>query len=157
MIKVLFVCLGNICRSPMAEAIFRDLVDKNGLQDQFLIDSGGMGSWHTGKPPHEGTRNILDQRQISYQDMKARQVLAKDFDEFDYIIAMDDQNMTDLGKIRKEVKGATVVKLMDYVDGATVANVPDPYYTGDFNQTLELVEQGCHALLETIKNERTLI
>ncbi|MCZ0702824.1 protein-tyrosine phosphatase [Natronobacillus azotifigens] len=157
MIKVLFVCLGNICRSPMAEAFFRDLVKREGLEDQFIIDSGGMGSWHTGKPPHEGTRNILKERNISYQGMKARQVSLEDFDQFDYIVAMDDHNINDLKSLKDAPEGVEIMKLMEVVENSSEENVPDPYYTGDFNQTAMLVDQGCKALLEKIKKEKQLV
>ncbi|MBM7542100.1 low molecular weight protein-tyrosine-phosphatase [Amphibacillus cookii] len=151
MIKVLFVCLGNICRSPMAEAYFRHLVKNEGLADRFVIDSGGMGSWHTGKPPHHGTQTKLDEKQISYQGITARQVTADDLDEFDYVIAMDDQNISDLTMIKKEAPAASVAKLMDYLNNSSTKNVPDPYFTGDFDQTYALIEAGCQALLDEIK------
>ncbi|CQR47280.1 Low molecular weight protein-tyrosine-phosphatase YfkJ [Paraliobacillus sp. PM-2] len=154
MINVLFICLGNICRSPMAEAMFRRLLEEEGIQEQFNVDSAGIGNWHVGLPPHEGTRKILDQKNIAYEGMKARQVDKKDWDEFDYIIAMDEQNMHDLEVIRKEVDGVKVAKLMDYVEKANEENVPDPYFTKNFDYTYQLIDRGCRALLAEIKKER---
>src|SRR5690606_26802126 len=93
LIKVLFVCLGNICRSPMAEAIFRDMVKREGLDAYIEVDSAGTGDWHVGKPPHEGTRRLLDSKQISYAGLVARQLTKEDLSTFDYILAMDENNL----------------------------------------------------------------
>ncbi|MDF2644656.1 MAG: protein-tyrosine phosphatase, partial [Paenibacillus sp.] len=96
MIQVLFVCLGNICRSPMAEAVFRHQVKKAGLDAVIAIDSAGTGDWHIGHPPHQGTRDILDQYQINHEGLKARQVRSDDFVQYTYIIPMDESNVTNL-------------------------------------------------------------
>lgn len=156
MVKVLFVCLGNICRSPMAEAVFRDLVKKEGLEDQITVDSAGTGNWHIGKPPHEGTRNILDRYQISYEGLKARQVERKDLQEFDYIIGMDSENMGNLRRLAGFSKTGRIARLMDYVKDSDLADVPDPYFTGNFDEVYEMVTKGCKGLLEEIKKEYNL-
>lgn len=96
MISVLFVCLGNICRSPMAEAIFRDLAATKGLEGKIRTDSAGIGGWHIGNPPHEGTQEILRREGISFEGMLARQVREQDLTDFDYIIAMDAENIGSL-------------------------------------------------------------
>lgn len=155
MIRVLFVCLGNICRSPMAEAVFRELVRRSNLQDKIIVDSGGTGGWHIGEPPHQGTREILDRENISYKGIKARQVSKNDWDDFDYIIAMDDQNIKDLRKLNSQENNVVVAKLMDFVDGKE-HNIPDPYYTGDFNYTYKLVVEGCSNLLSHIKQKHNM-
>jgi protein-tyrosine phosphatase len=98
MIKILFVCLGNICRSPMAEAVMRHLIKKEGLEKEIVVDSAGTGDWHIGKPPHEGTCHILNKYHISYEGQKARQVIAEDLTSFNYIIGMDIENV---GNIRR--------------------------------------------------------
>lgn len=105
MVQVLFVCLGNICRSPMAEAVFRHKVKKANLGDKIKVDSAGTASWHEGKVPHEGTRQKLDEVAISYEGMTARQVKAEDFERFNYIIAMDEKNMTDLQSVAEAHDG----------------------------------------------------
>lgn len=151
-VAVLFVCLGNICRSPMAEAVFRHLVAEEKLQDLIVIDSAGTGNWHTGKPPHHGTRDILDRYSISYKGQTARQVSKQDFSEFDYIIAMDNQNEQDLRTIVAKPQ-AKIVKLLDLLPDSMVKDVPDPYYTGNFDEVYEMVDKGCRALLSLIRKE----
>lgn len=153
MVNVLFVCLGNICRSPMAEAVFRHIVKENKLEEQIHVDSAGTASWHTGSLPHEGTRNKLDELNISYDGMKARQVKVDDFHKFHYIIAMDDENIVDLKNFSPQSDRVVVKKLLDFVPGAKEENVPDPYYTGNFDYTYELVSEACdHLLNHLIEN-----
>ncbi|WP_407270835.1 low molecular weight protein-tyrosine-phosphatase [Radiobacillus sp. PE A8.2] len=156
MVKVLFLCLGNICRSPMAEAVFRDMVRKQGLENEISIDSAGIGKWHVGNPPHIGTRKLLDGLSISYEGMKARQIQYNDWDEFDYIIAMDDQNITDMKAIRDQVEGVVVGKLMEFAATPAETNVPDPYFTDNFDYTYELVKDGCKGLLNYISQNDKL-
>ncbi|WP_077624324.1 low molecular weight protein-tyrosine-phosphatase [Sediminibacillus massiliensis] len=151
MIKVLFVCLGNLCRSPMAEAIFRDMVKKQGLENKIAIDSAGIGHWHIGELPHEGTRKQLDQVSISYEGITARKIVEEDWDNFNYIIAMDENNMEDLRIIREADDKMVVAKMMDFVKDAEETNIPDPYFSNNFNHVFQLIEQGCKGLLERIK------
>jgi len=156
MIGVIFVCLGNICRSPMAEAVFADLVEKAGLRQHFRIDSAGTAGYHVGEAPHPGTRRILRQHNIAYQG-RARQFHRHDFDRFDYIIALDDANLSDLewmgggGKHRRKIH-----RLLDFARHTDRRDVPDPYYTGDFEGVYRLVLDGCRGLLEHIRAEHNL-
>lgn len=155
-IGVLFVCLGNICRSPMAEAVFRQLVVRENLAARFHIDSAGIGNWHTGNPPHHGTRGILDRYGISYEGMRARQVAWEDFSRFDYIVAMDRQNERDLKSLARQTEAGNIIKLLDLVPELAGKEVPDPYYTGNFDEVYELVEKGCRALLEMVRQRESV-
>jgi len=145
--KVLFVCLGNICRSPMAEAMFRHQLKEAHLENKIVVDSAGTAGWHEGKPPHMGTRNKLDELNISYEGMTARQLEQEDFSAFDVIIAMDEDNLSTLQtEFRMQEGNAKVCKLMDFVDNPKEENVPDPYFTGDFQYTYELIAEACTSL-----------
>ena len=156
MIKVLFICLGNICRSPMAEAYFKNLVNQAGLTDKFMIDSAGTSNWNEGKVPHEGTQKKLIENNLSFQGMHSRQITETDFNQFDYIVAMDAQNIIDLENIQKKTTYAKMVKLMDFVGSESIKDIPDPYYTGDFDQTYQLIEAGCQALLKFIRTDQQI-
>ncbi len=138
----------------MAEAIFRDMVRKENLSGKIEVDSGGLGDWHIGNPPHRGTREVLNRQNISYEGMVARKVTEKDWNDFDYIIAMDDQNIEGLKRIRNQSNNeAVIAKLMDYVEDPKEDEVPDPYFTGNFDYTYQLVSEGCFQLLKQIKKE----
>ncbi|WP_219837506.1 low molecular weight protein-tyrosine-phosphatase [Paenibacillus sp. R14(2021)] len=152
MIRVLFVCLGNICRSPMAEAVFRHQVKELHVEDRIEADSAGTGDWHLCKPPHEGTRKLLDEYGISYEGIRARQVLLDDYSNFDYIVCMDSSNERDVRAVfgSKSDGNAKVFKFMDLLPDHESDDVPDPYYTGNFEQVYELIDQGCRNLLARI-------
>ena len=149
MIKILFICHGNICRSPMAEFIMKDLVEKSGRQDEFLICSAATSTEELGNPVHYGTRSILQRHGISCDGKYARQMTRKDYDEFDLIIAMDHRNLRNMERFTGGDPDGKVSLLMDYTDrpGSEVA---DPWYTGDFQKTLDDVLDGCRGLLETL-------
>jgi protein-tyrosine phosphatase len=149
MVKVIFVCLGNICRSPMAEGIFQHLVNDAGLSVQILVDSAGTGSWHIGERAHRGTRGVLAQNGINYHG-RARLVEAEDLaGDNTYIIAMDQSNMRDL-KARFGER-PRLFRLLDFAGQQAVRDVPDPYYSGNFDYVYQLVEDGCQGLLKYIR------
>ncbi|WP_200416390.1 low molecular weight protein-tyrosine-phosphatase [Virgibacillus salexigens] len=157
MIRVLFACLGNICRSPMAEAIFLDLIKKDRLTEYITVDSAGTESWHMGEEPHQETKEILTNNNISWKGLVARQVDASDVNQFDYIIAMDDQNKHDLLQLFGASQQPIIIaKLMDFVNQPEKSNIPDPYYTGNFSDTYQLVLEGCQQLLQFIKEKHSI-
>lgn len=152
MTHVLFVCLGNICRSPMAEAVFRHLVEQEGLAEQISIDSCGIGGWHAGERPHTGTQKVLTQNRIAHDTLRARQITSRDFEDYDYIVCMDDENMSALNRMTPA--GKKVYRLLDFAPSTEEQNVEDPYYTGRFEYVYELVQAGCQGLLEEIKTQK---
>ncbi|CAH8713785.1 low molecular weight phosphotyrosine protein phosphatase [Paenibacillus thiaminolyticus] len=157
MVNVLFVCLGNICRSPMAEAIFRHEVKQAGLEHAITADSAGTGDWHIGKPPHQGTRTILDERRISYEGMLGRQVRPGDFNDFTYIVCMDRSNEQNvLAWEGAEARQAQVMRFMTVLPEEQAEDVPDPYYTGNFDEVYRLIQAGCIRLLDKIVQEQGL-
>lgn len=150
-IRVTFICLGNICRSPMAEGVFQKLVDDEGLSNYFEIDSAGTSSWHVGEKAHSGTRRELARHGIQYQG-RARQLGQRDVTERQtYLIAMDRNNISDI----KSYFGAhdRLYRLLDFASKNSVKDVPDPYYNGRFGYVYELVEDGCIGLLAKIRKE----
>jgi len=156
MIRVLFVCLGNICRSPQAEGIFRYLVVEAGLQGDFDIDSAGTGGWHVGELPDPRTREASRRHNIELT-MRARQFQAADLDEFDFILAMDANNFRDITALRPDRPvRADVSMLRSHDASAQSFDVPDPYYGGanGFENVFQICRRGCTGLLSKIISEK---
>jgi len=154
--RLLFVCLGNICRSPTAEAVMTRLVADAGLEREFELDSAGTGAWHVGCPPDERATQAAAARGITLRGA-ARQVTAADFEAFDLLVAMDAQNQRDLRALAPDAAGAAKVRLLREFDpasaGAASLDVPDPYYggPGGFDRVLDLVEAACAGLLAELR------
>ena len=148
MIKVLFVCHGNICRSPMAEFLFKDYVTKKGKSTEFYIESCATSTEEIGNPVHYGTRRVLNSLGIDCSNKRARQIRKDDFNKFDYIIAMDLNNLRWL----RGYEGYEKVKLLLEYAGS-YRNIADPWYTGDFNETYDDIMQGIEAFYEYLVKE----
>jgi len=150
--KVLFVCLGNICRSPTAEGVFRHKVREAGLEGRIGIDSAGTGDWHVGKAPDARTCVAALRRGYDLSSLRARQVTVADFSRYDLILAMDHANLRDLKHLHAAGGKAELDLFLRRYDGA-VDEVPDPYYGGEdgFEQVLDLVEQACDGLILEVK------
>ena len=146
--KVLFVCLGNICRSPMAEAVFRDMVEKAGRSNEFEIDSAATSSWEIGNPVHPGTKDKLKEVGISTKGMTARKLKKEDYDRFDYIVGMEKENIRNILKIVDKANSEKVFRLLDFSDNPR--DIADLWYTGDFETTYRDVLEGCTDLLDYI-------
>ena len=149
--SVVFVCMGNICRSPTAEGVFRHLAEQAGLSGQLHIDSAGTHAYHAGEPPDHRARAAAERRGMSLDGIYARRVMEEDFDRFDYVIAMDEDN---LERLRAEAPAHHHDKLRLFLEFASSneREVPDPYYGGSagFERVLDLVEEASRGLLETL-------
>ena len=161
--RVLFVCLGNICRSPTAEGVFRQRVEQAGWGGLLQADSAGTADWHVGKAPDARTVQHARTRGYDLSRLRARQVGWADFDQFDLILAMDDDNHAALCRLEQEARSrldhpprARLGRLLDHHPDVADRNVPDPYYGGDegFHAVLDLVEGACDGLLRQLLKER---
>lgn len=146
--RILFACLGNICRSPAAEAVFAARAEAAGLD--LAVDSAGTGDWHVGKPPYPPMIRAAAGRGYDLSRLRARQAVAADFEAFDLIIAMDHDNRAALERLRPAGNGTPVVLLLEGVPGCSLTEVPDPYFTRDFEETLDLIEAASEALVARI-------
>lgn len=156
MIKVLFVCLGNICRSPTADGVLRKKIQAAGLADQVEVDSAGTSNWHIGKAPDARSQQAAAKRGYDLSLLRARQVAPSDFTEFDYVLAMDYDNLSDLKAIKPaQARTEPQLFLKTFGSDEYSSEVPDPYYGGDqgFEKVLDMLEDACTNLLADIRQK----
>jgi protein-tyrosine phosphatase len=159
-VSVLMVCMGNICRSPMAEAVMRDLVEAEGLAEHVHIDSAGTHSYHLGNEPHPETQAELARRGVAVGEQRSRLVTPADLESFDFVVAMDAANLAELRAIAHQLGGEDAIDaqlslLLEHAQelpGEPVAEVPDPYYVGGYDRVYELVRAGCEGLLAQVRS-----
>ncbi len=152
MVSVLFVCAGNICRSPIAQGVFEDVIRAEGLEAEISVDSAGTGSWHVGQPPDARGRESAKRRGYDLDSQRARKLDPEDCQKFDYILAMDEENYRTVAALCRR-SDAGVRLLLDYAPGSPTREVPDPYYSGPegFEYVLDLVESAVEGLLGDIR------
>lgn len=160
MIKILFVCMGNICRSPTAHGVMQHKINQRGLQKRFLIDSAGTHAYHVGEQSDPRSRSTASAKGIDMEFIRARKISVLDYDEFNYILAMDQDNLDLINYYAPENYTADVRLFLEFANQASTTNeqqVPDPYYGGEagFENVFSLVDKGCDALIEAcLANER---
>lgn len=150
MSRILFVCLGNICRSPTAEGVFAAMAEAEGLE--VMVDSAGTGDWHLGNPPSGPAIQAAAERGYDIAGLRARQVTGDDFDRFDRIIAMDRGNMAALERLRPSGSDTEVSLFLSHAEDAPIEEVPDPYHTRDFEAALDLIEAASAGLIAQLQN-----
>ena len=156
--RLLFVCLGNICRSPMAEGVFRRVIEEEGVSHLFEIDSAGLGDWHVGQAPDERARAASLSRGIDISGQCARQVEGSDFQRFDLLLVMDRSNFAELRRRAPREAHGKIKLFLDYAPHLGTKDVPDPFFGGDegFDDALDLIEEAAHGLLASLVDEETL-
>jgi protein-tyrosine phosphatase len=152
-VSVLFVCMGNICRSPTAEAVFRHYVENAGVSGRIQIDSAGTHDYHIGSQPDTRAQRAAQQRGYDMSDLRGRQVCAEDFSRFDYVLAMDSSNLAILRRITPADSDTQPQLFLEYARHHSELEVPDPYYGGadGFERVLDMVEDAAQGLLEEIR------
>jgi protein-tyrosine phosphatase len=152
MVRVLFVCWGNICRSPLAQGVFEDVLRREELDDEVFVDSAGTGPWHVGSPPDDRAQRSASARGLDLSAQRARRILADDCEEFDYVLTMDEQTYRTVASL---CRGSAVVRpFLDFAPHSPEREVPDPYYGGPdgFEHVLDLVEEASEGLLDDIRD-----
>ena len=156
-VKVLFVCMGNICRSPTAHGVFQALVDKHGLGDVIQVESAGTHSYHVGNPPDGRSQATARQRGIDLSGLTARRFVSADFTEFDYLLGMDDSNIADMRAIKPADARARLQLMLEYSQKFAETEVPDPYFGDDgFELVFDMIDDAALGLLQHIRSEHRI-
>ena len=152
-LRVLFVCLGNICRSPTAEGVFKKMVADEGLEEQIFVDSAGTSGWHIGSSPDHRTCMVAESRGIDLSGLRGRQVAKSDFDKFDYILAMDSDNLHNLRQMQTPKPDQHLGLFLEFSRNYSIKDVPDPYHggTSGFEKVYDLIEDASEGLLNQLK------
>ncbi|MCP4875184.1 MAG: low molecular weight phosphotyrosine protein phosphatase [Gammaproteobacteria bacterium] len=157
MIKVLFVCMGNICRSPTAHGVFQSIVDKNGLGNLIQVDSAGTHSYHIGSSPDQRSQATALARGIDLSGLRARRFVTTDFVEFDYLLGMDKGNLADMNALKPDDAHTRVNLMLDYSQNFDQLEVPDPYYGNDgFELVFDMVDDAAQGLLREIRSQHDI-
>ena len=153
--RILFVCLGNICRSPMAEGLFRRELERRGIDHLVEVDSAGTGSWHIGEPPDGRAQRAIARRGVDISALRGRQVKRPDLDAFDLILAMDAENLSDLMALANEEQMQRIRMFLDFAPERVEREVPDPYFGGEegFEHVLDLLEEAARGLADHVEEE----
>jgi protein-tyrosine phosphatase len=153
MVRILFVCMGNICRSPIAQGVFENVLRREGLEDEVFVDSAGTGSWHVGEPPDERAQSSARLRGLDLSSQRARRIEPEDCQNFDYILTMDEDNYQRVYSLCQE--SAVVRPFLDFATDSPEREVPDPYHGGPegFERVLDLVEEASEGLLKDVREQ----
>ncbi len=157
-IKILFVCLGNICRSPTAHGFFQKMVEDEGLQKRIVVDSAGTSSWHIGEPPDSRTVATAQSRGVDLSALRGRQLQKSDLDEFDYVLAMDKDNLSNIERFCSPQSKAKTGLFLSYAKNSDLIEVPDPYHGGQggFDHVFDLVVDACEGLMDHLRKKYSL-
>jgi protein-tyrosine phosphatase len=153
--RLLFVCLGNICRSPMAEGAFRRVAAEGGVLQRFELDSAGLGDWHVGQAPDKRAQAAARRRGMDISGQSARQIVRPDFARFDLLLAMDGSNQAELERLALPEQRAKIRRFLDFAPHLKIRDVPDPFFGGgaEFDHALDLIEEAARGLLATLLDD----